>query len=176
VGIAGRIARAFLQSKLTPLITLASLATGALALMATPREEEPQISVPMIDIFVQAPALQPRELENLAIRGLERRMWEIPGVDHVYSMAGDGQGMVTVRFKVGQNQENSIVKVQAKLASSMDELPAGISPPLVKAHSIDDGPILAITLHSKRYGSDQLANWRCTWKTRSAPFRMSRKP
>ncbi|MEN9306372.1 MAG: hypothetical protein RL173_304 [Fibrobacterota bacterium] len=156
MGIAGRIARTFLGSKLTPLITIASLATGMLAMMATPREEEPQISVPMIDVFVQAPELAPREVENLAIRGLERRMWEIAGVDHVYSMAGDGQAMVTVRFKVGENQENSIVKVQAKLASSMDELPAGMSPPLVKAHSIDDVPILALTLHSEHYGSDQL--------------------
>ena len=156
MGIAGRIARTFLGSKLTPLITIASLATGMLAMLATPREEEPQISVPMIDVFVQAPQLEPAEVENLAIRGLERRMWEIPGVDHVYSMAGDGQAMVTVRFKVGENQENSIVKVQAKLASSMDELPAGMSPPLVKAHSIDDVPILALTLHSKHYGSNQL--------------------
>ncbi len=156
MGIAGRIARTFLGSKLTPLITIASLATGLLAMMATPREEEPQISVPMIDVFVQAPELVPREVENLAIRGLERRMWEIAGVDHVYSMAGDGQAMVTVRFKVGENQENSIVKVQAKLASSMDELPSGMSLPLVKAHSIDDVPILALTLHSSHYGSDQL--------------------
>jgi multidrug efflux pump subunit AcrB len=156
MGIAGRLARMFLQSKLTPLITLASLATGLLAMMATPREEEPQISVPMIDVFVQAPDLAPKELENLAIRGLERRMWEISGVEHVYSMAGDGHGMVTVRFKVGENQETSIVKVQAKLASSMDELPAGMSPPLVKAHSIDDVPILALTLHSQTYGSNEL--------------------
>jgi len=156
MGIAGRLARTFLGSKLTPLITIASLATGLLAMLATPREEEPQISVPMIDVFVQAPELAPREVENLAIRGLERRMWEIAGVDHVYSMAGDGQAMVTVRFKVGENQENSIVKVQAKLASSMDELPAGMSAPLVKAHSIDDVPILALTLHSSQYGSDQL--------------------
>ena len=156
MGIAGRLARMFLQSKLTPLITLASLATGLLAMMATPREEEPQISVPMIDVFVQAPDLAPKELENLAIRGLERRMWEISGVEHVYSMAGDGHGMVTVRFKVGENQETSIVKVQAKLASSMDELPAGMSPPLVKAHSIDDVPILALTLHSESYGSNAL--------------------
>ena len=156
MGFAGRIARAFLQSKLTPLVAIASLATGFLAILATPREEEPQISVPMIDVFVQAPGLAPKEVENLAIRGLERRMWEIPGVEHVYSVAGDGQAMVTVRFKVGESQENSIVKVQAKLASSMDELPAGMSPPLVKAHSIDDVPILALTLHSTRYGSNEL--------------------
>jgi len=156
MGIAGRVARMFLGSKLTPLIAMASLATGFIAMLATPREEEPQISVPMIDVFVQAPDLDSKEVENLAVRGLERRMWEIPGVEHVYSMAGDGQAMVTVRFKVGENQENSVTKVQAKLASSMDELPAGVSAPLVKAHSIDDVPVLALTLHSSRYGSDQL--------------------
>ena len=156
MGIAGRVARAFLGSKLTPLVTMASLATGFLAMLATPREEEPQISVPMVDVFVRAPELPPQEMENLAVRGLERRMWEIAGVDHVYSMAGDGQAMVTVRFKVGENLETSIVKVQAKLASSMDQLPSGMTPPLVKAHSIDDVPILALTLHSANYGSDQL--------------------
>ncbi len=156
MGIAGRIARTFLQSKLTPLITIASLATGMLAMMATPREEEPQISVPMIDVIAALPGAGAREVENLLARPLERRMWEIPGVDHVYAMSGDGQAMVTVRFKVGEDQEHSIVKVQAKLASAMDQNPAGMSPPLVKAHSIDDVPILALTLHSEHYGSDQL--------------------
>ncbi len=156
MGIAGRLARLFLQSKLTPLITLASLATGFLAMMATPREEEPQISVPMVDVFVQAPGMGPREVENLAVRGLERRMWEIAGVDHVYAMSGDGNGMVTVRFKVGEDQERSVVKVQAKLASAIAEIPAGVAPPLVKAHSIDDVPILALTIRSSAYGSDAL--------------------
>ena len=105
MGISGRVARAFLQSKLTPLITIASLALGALAIVATPREEEPQISVPMIDVIaVDAGrhAERGREPPHAADRA---RMWEIPGVEHVYSMAGEGYALVTVRFKVGENQD-----------------------------------------------------------------------
>lgn len=156
MGIAGRVAKAFLRSKLTPLVTLASLGVGAMAILATPREEEPQISVPMIDVIVGMPGATPSETENLLVRPIEQRMWEIPGVEHIYSMAGDGMALVTVRFKVGQNQEQSVVKVHAKLFASMDEAPAGATPPLVKPHSIDDVPILALTLHSKRYDSNEL--------------------
>ncbi|MDP1890470.1 MAG: efflux RND transporter permease subunit [Gemmatimonadaceae bacterium] len=151
MGIAGRIARAFLTSKLTPLVTMASLAVGALGLMATPREEEPQISVPMVDVIVAMPGAGPTEVENHLARPLERRMWELPGVDHVYAMSGDGYAVVTVRFKVGEDQERSVVRVHSKLQSDMDLIPAGVLPPLVKPHAIDDVPILAITIHG---GSD----------------------
>ena len=147
VGIAGRVARAFLTSKLTPLVALASLAVGTLGLMATPREEEPQISVPMVDVIVAMPGAGPKEVENHVVRPLERRMWELPGVDHVYSMSGDGYAVVTVRFKVGEDQERSVVRVHAKILSGMDQIPAGVLPPLVKPHAIDDVPILALTLH-----------------------------
>jgi multidrug efflux pump subunit AcrB len=147
VGIAGRVARAFLTSKLTPLVTLASLAVGAIGLVATPREEEPQISVPMIDVIVAMPGAGPKEVENHLARPLERRMWELPGVDHVYAMSGDGYAVVTVRFKVGEDQERSVVRVHAKLQSDMDLMPAGVMPPLVKPHAIDDVPIVALTLH-----------------------------
>jgi multidrug efflux pump subunit AcrB len=98
MGIAGRIARAFLHSKLTPLVTVASLAVGLLAIAATPREEEPQISVPMIDVIAMLPGAEPEEVENRLTRPLERRMWEIPGVEYVYAMAADGMTLVTVRF------------------------------------------------------------------------------
>ena len=155
-GIAGRIAGSFLRSKLTPLITLASLAVGLMALLATPREEEPQISVPMIDVLVALPGAAPTETENLLVRPIERRMYEIPGVDHVYSTAGDGWALVTVRFDVGENQEESVVKVHAKLFAAMDQAPPGATPPLVKPHSIDDVPILTLTLHSAAYGSNEL--------------------
>ena len=134
MGISGRIAKAFLQSKLTPLVTVASLIVGLLGMLATPREEEPQISVPMIDVIAALPGAGSREVENLIARPIERRMWEIPGVDHVYTMAGEGYTMVTVRFKVGEDQERSITKVQAKLASAMDQAPPGAMPPLVKPH------------------------------------------
>ena len=154
MGIAGRVAGRFLHSKLTPLITAASLAVGLMAMLATPREEEPQISVPMIDVLVALPGATPTETENLLVRPIERRMYEIAGVDHIYSTAGDGWALVTVRFDVGENQETSIVKVHARLLSAMDEAPPGALPPLVKPHSIDDVPILTLTLHSRRYGSN----------------------
>ncbi len=151
-GISGRVAKAFLNSKLTPLITVASLAVGVLGIMATPREEEPQISVPMIDVITAMPGASPAEAENLLGRPVEQRMREIPGVDHVYTMSGDGYSMVTVRFKVGEDQERSVTRVQAKLAGAMDQAPSGALPPIVKSHSIDDVPVLALTLHGA--GSD----------------------
>ncbi len=156
MGIAGRVARAFLTSKLTPLVTLASLAVGALGLLATPREEEPQISVPMVDVIVAMPGAGPKEVENHVARPLERRMWELPGVDHVYAMSGDGYAVVTARFKVGEDQERSVVRVHAKLQSDMDLLPAGVMPPLVKPHAIDDVPVLALTLHGKGTNINEL--------------------
>ena len=102
MGFAGRLASRFLHSKLTPLVTIASLAVGLLGILATPREEEPQISVPMIDVIAALPGATPAEVENLLARPIEQRMWEIPAVEHVYSMAGEGYAMVTVRFKVGR--------------------------------------------------------------------------
>src|SRR5690606_34238201 len=156
MGIAGRIARAFLQSKLTPLVTVASLLVGLLGLIATPREEEPQISVPMIDVLAAMPGASPHETENLLGRPIESRMWEIPGVEHVYTSAGDGYALVTVRFKAGEDQEGSVTKVHAKLAAAMDQAPAGALPPIVKPHSIDDVPVLTLTLSSREYDSNQL--------------------
>jgi multidrug efflux pump subunit AcrB len=156
VGISGRVAQAFLNSKLTPLITVASLAVGLLGILATPREEEPQISVPMIDVISAMPGVSPQEAENLLARPIEQRMLELPGVDHVYTMSGDGYAMVTVRFKVGEDQERSITKVQAKLAGAMDKAPAGALPPIIKAHSIDDVPVLALTLHGTALDANAL--------------------
>jgi multidrug efflux pump subunit AcrB len=155
-GVAGRIADAFLESRLTPLLTAAALGLGLMAIVATPREEEPQISVPMIDVLLAMPGASPRETENLLVRPVERLMWEIPAVEHVYSTAGEGQALVTVRFKVGENQERSVVKVHAKLMSGTDRTPPGALPPLVKPHSIDDVPILTLTLHARAYGSNRL--------------------
>ncbi|MBX7119552.1 MAG: efflux RND transporter permease subunit [Gemmatimonadaceae bacterium] len=156
MGISGRIAQAFLRSKLTPLVTIASLAVGLIGIAATPREEEPQISVPMIDVMAAYPGAGPAEVEQRIARPIERRMLEIPGVDHVYTMSGDGFALVTVRFDVGEDQERSITKVHAKLAAAMDEAPAGALPPMVKAHSIDDVPILALTLHSTTTDANML--------------------
>ncbi|HSJ65236.1 MAG TPA: efflux RND transporter permease subunit [Gemmatimonadaceae bacterium] len=156
MGISGKVAQAFLRSKLTPLVTVAALAVGMLGILATPREEEPQISVPMIDVIAAMPGATPSEAENLLARPIEQRMLEIPGVDHVYTMSGDGYAMVTVRFDVGEDQERSVTKVQAKLAGAMDRAPAGALPPIVKAHSIDDVPVLTLTLHSPSYDANAL--------------------
>jgi multidrug efflux pump subunit AcrB len=156
VGISGRIARAFLRSKLTPLLTLAALVLGGLAVVATPREEEPQISVPMIDVIAALPGAGPLETENLLARPIERLMWEISGVDYVYAMGMDGAAMVTVRFKVGENQEESVSKVHARLAAHADRAPAGALPPIVKPRTIDDVPIFTLTLHSEIYDSNEL--------------------
>jgi len=156
MGIAGRVARAFLNSKLTPLLAIASLGLGALGLLATPREEEPQISVPMVDVIVAMPGAGPKEIETRVVRPLERRMSALPGVEHVYAMSGDGYAMVTVRFRVGEDQERSVVRVHARLQSDMDEIPYGVLPPIVKPHAIDDVPILTLTLHGGGYDQDQL--------------------
>ena len=156
MGFSGGITQAFLRSKLTPLLTAAALAVGLLGIVATPREEEPQISVPMIDVLVSLPGASPAEAENLLVRPVERRMWEIPGVEYVYATAGEGWALVTVRFAVGEDQEISVTKVHAKLFAAMDEAPPGALPPLVKPHSIDDVPVLTLTLHGGGYGSDEL--------------------
>jgi multidrug efflux pump subunit AcrB len=156
MGISGRIARTFLRSKLTPLVTVAALAVGLLAILGIPREEEPQISVPMIDVFAALPGASPREVENVLARPIEQKMREIPGVDHVYTVSGDGAVMVTVRFDVGEDQERSVTKVHAKLAAAMDSVPAGAIGPLVKPHSIDDVPVLALTLHGGGYDANAL--------------------
>ena len=126
MGIAGRVARAFLRSKLTPLVTIASLAVGAIGIVGTPREEEPQISVPMIDVQTGMPGAGPEEVENVVTRAVERRMWEIPGVDHVYSSSGEGWSLVTVRFRVGEDQERSVTRVHAKLMAGLSALPPGV--------------------------------------------------
>ena len=156
MGISGRIARAFLNSKLTPLVTLAALSVGMLALVATPREEEPQISVPMIDVIAVMPGATPAEIEQRLTVPIEKRMWAVAGVDYVYAVAGDGFSLVTVRFKVGENQEESVTKVHARLFASMDQLPQGALPPIVKPHSIDDVPIVTLTLHARAYDSNGL--------------------
>ena len=156
MGIAGRIAKGFLHSKLTPLVVFAALAVGGIALIATPREEEPQISVPMVDVSVGFPGAEPAEVEQLVTRPMERLMWAIPGVEHVYSTSGEGWALVTVRFKVGADQDRSVSAVHAKLASAADQAPPGALMPLVRPHSIDDVPFLALTLHSASTGPDGL--------------------
>jgi multidrug efflux pump subunit AcrB len=156
VGLAGRVAHAFLDSKLTPLLIAASLAVGAMALVATPREEEPQIRVPMVDVMVAWPGAQPAEIETRVMSPLERAMWGIARVEHVYSTARPGFALVTVRFLVNESNEESLVKVYERLNTFTPHLPAGTLPPVIELHSIDDVPFLTLTLWSPRRGSDEI--------------------
>ncbi len=150
-GIAGRIASAFIDSRLTPLIVLASMFLGVGAVVLLPREEEPQIIVPMIDVFVQMPGASAREVEERVTKPMEKLLWEIPGVEYIYSTSAPGQSMAIVRFKVGEDEEKSIVRLNQKMFANFDLIPPGASMPLVKPRSIDDVPILALTLSSDRY-------------------------
>lgn len=145
------MAKAFIQSKLTPLIVLAAILLGIISVIMLPREEEPQIKVPIVDVMVSMPGTSARELEERVTRPMEKLLWEIPGVEYVYSTSQPGESMVIVRFKVGEDVEKSLVKLKDKLQSNYDRIPHGVTEPLIKAKSIDDVPILALTFHSTEY-------------------------
>jgi multidrug efflux pump subunit AcrB len=155
-GLAGRLAATFIPSKLTPLLIAASVALGAFAIVALPREEEPQIVVPMIDVFVSLPGASPGEVEQRVTRPLEKLLWEIPGVEYLYSTSSPGQSTVIVRFFVGEDQERALVRLNQKLQSNVDRIPPGASAPLVRPRSIDDVPIMAVTLWGQAYQDDVL--------------------
>jgi multidrug efflux pump subunit AcrB len=148
LGLAGRMARPFLGSKLTPVIVLASILLGVGAVALTPREEEPQIVVPMVDVVVPMPGASPAEVESQLVTPLERRLWGIPGVEYLYSASRAGVGFITVRFKVNEPLEPSLVKVHQELAAHPELLPAGAMRPTVRALTIDDVPFLTVTLHA----------------------------
>jgi multidrug efflux pump subunit AcrB len=151
LGIAGHIAAAFIDSKLTPLVVIASVLLGAAAVVLLPREEEPQIKVPMIDVMVSMPGSTAKEIEERATRPMEKLLWEVPGVEYLYTTSRDSESLVIVRFKVGEDPERSLVKITEKLRSNFDRIPMGVSMPIIKPKSIDDVPILALTFHSARY-------------------------
>ena len=151
LGFAGRIARTFINSKLTPLIVIASLLLGVYAVLVTPREEEPQIVVPMIDIYLPMAGSTPKEVEERVVAPFEKKMAEIKGVEYLYSASRPGMGMVTVRFLVGEDMEKSLVRLYNKVMENRRLLPPGAGEPLVVPRSIDDVPILALTLWSDRY-------------------------
>jgi len=151
LGFAGRIAHAFIDSKLTPLIIITSVLLGMAAIVLLPREEEPQIKVPMIDVLVSMPGFSAKEVEERATRPMEKLLWEIPGVEYIYSTSRPGESLAIVRFKVGEDVEKSLVKLNQKLQSNFDRIPRGVSFPLIKPKSIDDVPVLALTFHSKDY-------------------------
>ncbi len=152
-GVAGKIAHFFIDSKLTILFIIAAILLGIASLIALPREEEPQIIVPMIDIFVKMPGASAKEVEQRVTGPMEKLIWEIPGVEYVYSTSSPGMSMVVVRFYVGQDEEKSIVRVQSKLSANYDLIPWSVAPPLIKPRYIDDVPILTLTFWGKGYDS-----------------------
>ena len=156
LGPAGAMARYFINSKLTPLFIFFSVVMGVFATLALPREEEPQIIVPMIDIFVQMPGASAREVEERVTKPMEKLLWEVSGVEYIYSTSSPGMSMAVVRFYVGENEEAAIVRLNQKMFANFDLIPPGASRPLIKPRSIDDVPILALTLWSSRYGDYEL--------------------
>ena len=155
-GFAGRLASLFIDFKLTPIAIIASLILGLFAVLMLPREEEPQIKVPMVDIMVGMPGASSHEVENLVTRPMEKLLWEIPGVEYLYSTARPGANMTIVRFKVGTDLEAALVRLNQKLQANADRIPLGVYAPLVKPRTIDDVPILALTFHSTRYDQETL--------------------
>ena len=155
-GLAGRIAAAFINSRLTPLLIAAAVLLGVASVLVTPREEEPQIVVPVLDLFVGMPGAAPQEVEQRVAVPMERLLREIPGVEYVYSISRPGGALVIVRFQVGIKEEDAIVLTYNKMYSNFDRIPPGVSQPLIKVRSIDDVPILALTLWGQNYDGYQL--------------------
>ena len=151
-----RIVRIFLSSQLSVMLIIISLALGAFSIYITPKEEEPQIVVPMADIYVEAPGASPAEIEKLVAAPLERMLWEIDGVEYVYSMSTREKAVVTVRFFVGEDRENSLVKLHNKIQMNQDRVPPIVTSWLIKPIEIDDVPILNFTLYSNRYSDYEL--------------------
>ncbi len=150
-GFAGRLASIFVESRLTPILIIASLLLGVMAVAMLPREEEPQIKVPMIDVMVAMPGATPKEVEDRVAIPMEKLLYEIPGIEYIYTTSMPGQCLLVARFYVGEKMEDAIVRLNQKLATNFDRIPQGVLPPMVKPHTIDDVPVLALTLHSPHY-------------------------
>ena len=155
-GLSGRIAALFIDSKLTPLIMLGVLLLGLFAVVGTPREEEPQIVVPMADVWLPFPGASAKIVEEQLTKPFERKLSEIKGVEYVYSISKPGGALIIVRFYVGQPMEQSLVDLYDKLMANQDLLPPGAEPFLVKPKDVNDVPIVTLTLSSERYGEFEL--------------------
>ena len=155
-GIAGKLAKMFINSKLTPLLMLTALLVGVLATFMTPREEEPQISVPLVDLYFSYPGGSAREVKERVAKPVEKYLTEIDGVKYVYSTSQKDFALVTVRYEVGDDTEESLVKLWATIMKNMDRMPQGMQPPLIKKVTIDDVPALTLTFWSDSYGPYQL--------------------
>ncbi|UTD15282.1 efflux RND transporter permease subunit [Tenacibaculum mesophilum] len=155
-GLAGKIAKGFIGSKLTILLMVVFMVIGVYSSFLIPREEEPQIDVPMADIFVGYPGASPTEVESRVIKPLEKIISNIKGIEYVYSTSMKEQGMVIVQFYVGEDIERSFVKLYNEINKHMDQMPKGVTMPLVKTRAIDDVPMLGLTLWSENYDDYQL--------------------
>ena len=155
-GFIGGVVRAFITRNLAILFILFALAAGAAALLVTPREEDPQIVVPMADVFVRMPGFSAVEVERLVATRLEKLLFQIDGVEYVYSMSGPNLAVVTVRFYVGEDREDSLVRLHNKIQMNVDLIPSGVTGWVVKPVEIDDVPILCATLFSRRYSEYEL--------------------
>ena len=155
-GLAGKIAKSFIGSKLTVLLMIVFMVVGVYSSFLIPREEEPQIDVPIADIFVGYPGASPTEVESRVIKPLEKLISNIKGVEYVYSTSMKEQGMVIVQFYVGEDIERSFVKLYNEINKHMDQMPQGVTFPLVKTRAIDDVPMLGLTLWSENYDDFQL--------------------
>lgn len=156
-GLAGKIAKVFIGSKLTVLLMIVFMVVGVYASFLIPREEEPQIDVPMADIFVGYPGASPTEVETRVVKPLEKLISNIKGVEYVYATAMNEKAMVIVQFYVGEDIERSFVKLYNEINKHMDQMPAGVTFPLVKTRAIDDVPMLGLTLWSENYSDYQLS-------------------
>jgi len=150
-GLSGGIANQFINSKLTPLLMAVFLIAGIYSSFLIPREEEPQIDVPLADIFFRYPGASPTEIETRVMQPLEKVISNVPGVEYVYSTSMPGQAMMIVQFYVGEDIERSLVKMYNEIMKHMDQMPQGTSFPLIKTRSIDDVPVLGLTLWSETY-------------------------
>lgn len=155
-GISGKIASVFMESKLTVLLMVAMMAIGIYSSFLIPREEEPQINVPMADVMVGYPGASPEEVENRVIKPLEKVLANIKGVDHIHSMAMNGQAMIIVQFHVGEDTERSYVNLYNELMKNREMYVNGIYEPMVKTRTIDDVPMLGVTLWSENYNDYDL--------------------
>lgn len=156
LGFAGKLGQTFIHSKLTPVIAIASILLGLMAVYLTPKEEEPQISVPMVDILTPAPGYAAKEVERKVTEPIERALWGLDGVEYVYSSSQAHGSLVTVRFKVGEPMEPSLLKIHHKLMTIKDSLPANSLNSQIKSYSIDDVPFLVLTFTSNKLNDYEL--------------------
>lgn len=151
-----RIVARFLEGNLSTILILLSLIAGIAALVLTPREEEPQIVVPLADVYVHMPGASAAEVEKQVATRLEKLLWQVDGVEYVYSMSRPGQAIVTARFYVGEDRIQSLVKLHNKITTNSDIVPPGVSGWVIKPVEVDDVPIVNLSLYSDQASSDEL--------------------